>query len=121
MRAVLLAQADDFCTLAKGNALALLEGSDVPRGCCLKVISDQLSLLVNLTGIIDIDQEIQRLSKEKERLGPAIETYRRKVDAPGYESKVPEAVRATNAEKLLSLEAELEATVQAIQSFELMR
>jgi hypothetical protein len=54
--------------LAKGNCLTLLEASaDVPHGCCVKVISDQLSLLVNLTGIIDIDVEIQRLSKEKER------------------------------------------------------
>ena len=64
------------------------------------MISEHLSLLVNLTGIIDIEQEIQRLSKEKERLGPAIEQYQRKINAPGYESKVPETVRATNAEKV---------------------
>ena len=67
---------------------------------CPQVISEHLSLLVNLTGIIDIEQEIQRLSKEKERLGPAIEQYQRKINAPGYESKVPETVRATNAEKV---------------------
>jgi hypothetical protein len=45
-----------------------LEASkEVPHGCCVKVINDQLSILVNLTGIIDIDQEIQRLNKDKER------------------------------------------------------
>jgi hypothetical protein len=55
------------------------------------------------------------------RILPSIDQYKRKIIAPGYESKVPEAVRLTNAEKLTSLEAELEATIAAIAAFELMR
>ena len=68
IKEVLLKQAGDFCTLARSNCLRYLEGSaEVPKGCCVKVLSDALSLVVDLTGIIDVDTEIARLSKEIER------------------------------------------------------
>ena len=68
IRDVLLAQAGDFCTLARGNSLVYLEASaEPPKGCCVKVLSDALSLLVDLTGIIDVETEIARLTKEIER------------------------------------------------------
>jgi valyl-tRNA synthetase len=68
IREVLLKQAGDFCTLARGNALTCLEaGSEAPKGCCVKVLTDSLSLLVDLTGIIDVDTEVTRLTKEIER------------------------------------------------------
>lgn len=82
-------QADDFCTLSKGNFLRHLAASEeAPKGCCVKVLSDRCSLLVNLTGIIDIEQEIARLQKELERIKPSIEQYQKKMAAPGYETKV---------------------------------
>jgi valyl-tRNA synthetase len=64
----LIDQNGDFCTLAKANCLKFLSNEETaPKGCCVKVLSDQLSLLVDLTGIIDIDTEINRLAKEVER------------------------------------------------------
>ena len=63
-----LEQAVDFCTLAKGNFLQFFPtDQEVPKGYCIQVVSDQLSLLVDLTGLIDIDTEIARLTKEIER------------------------------------------------------
>ena len=41
---------------------------NAPRGCCVKVLSDQSSLLVNLSGLIDVDAEVARLASEVERL-----------------------------------------------------
>lgn len=70
VKRAVLEQADDFCTLAKGTFLQfaeLAEGQPLPKGYCISVVSDQLSLLVNLTGLIDIDTELVRLSKEVER------------------------------------------------------
>lgn len=68
LRDILQKQAGDFCTLARGNHLTYLEaGAEPPKGCCVKVLSDALSLLVDLTGIIDIETEIARLTKEIER------------------------------------------------------
>ena len=122
LKEALLAQAGDFCTLARGNSLHFLESQqDAPKGCCVKVLADNLSLLVDLTGIIDVETEIARLSKEVERLTPMIDTYKRKMAAADYESKVPEAVRQVNTEKLASYEAELEATQNAFSAFQAMK
>lgn len=68
VRATLLAQSDDFCTLTKGNFLRELAADAViPRGYCIKVVNDQLSLLVDLTGLLDVDAELTRLAKEVDR------------------------------------------------------
>ena len=50
-----------------------------------------------------------------------IDTYKRKITAAGYETKVPEAVRAVNSEKLASYEAEMEATMSAFNVFKAIK
>lgn len=118
----LSAQAEDFCTLAKGNFLQALDSTqEIPTGYCIKVINDQLSLVVNLSGLLDIDAELARLAKEIERLQPMITTYERKISAKDYETKVPADVQATNSEKLTSLRAELDETSKAVKLFESMK
>ena len=78
-RSAVTLQAEDFCTLAKGSCLRALDPTDgVPPGCCIKVVSENLSLLVDLTGVIDAVVETQRLQKERERLLPLIDSYRRR-------------------------------------------
>lgn len=49
-----------------------------------------------------------------------IDTYKRKINAPGYESKVPEDVRLVNTEKLAGYEAEMDTTVKALTTFQNM-
>jgi valyl-tRNA synthetase len=120
-REALEKQSGDFCTLAKGNFLKYSEGDDLPKGCCVKVVSDSLSLVVDLTGIVDSDTEIARLTKEVERLGPMIDTYKRKFAASDYETKVPENVRMLNIEKVAGYEAELETTIKALAVFQTMK
>ena len=120
--AVLREQGNDFCTLSKGNFVRCLSpGEPNPKNTCIKVISDQLSLLVDLTGLIDIDQELQRLTKERERVELSADQLKKKMEAAGYEAKVPEPVRISNSEKLNSLCAELDAMRSAIAAFEAMR
>ena len=69
VKSKILAQADDFCTLCRGNSLQYLEASadELPAGYCLKIVSDQLSILMDRTGLIDIDTELARLKKDEER------------------------------------------------------
>lgn len=113
-------QNDDFCNLAKANFLTYLPAdADIPKGCCLKILSEHLTLLVDLTGLIDIDQELTRLSKDKERLVPSIEQYKKKI--AGHSDKIPENVQQQNNEKLVSLEGEYAAVLEAIASFEKMK
>ena len=61
------------------------------------------------------------MRKEVDRISPQVEQYRRKMGETGYESKVPESVRALNAEKLRAYDAELAATFDAIEAFMKLR
>jgi valyl-tRNA synthetase len=63
----LTAQAMDFCTLGRGQSLERLESENIPAGWCVKVISESLSLLLNLDGVIDCQEEMRRLEKEVQR------------------------------------------------------
>lgn len=120
VRAALSAQADDFCFLAKASGLSWIGASEEPpKGCSVQVLSDRLTLLVNLTGIIDVSVETARLAKEVERLTPLIDSYRRKIAAPGYD-KVPESVRVLNTEKLAAAETELKTVEDALAGFAAM-
>ncbi len=74
IQSLLAAQKDDFCTLAKGNCFEPLPAStttgnaeDIPKGFGICIVSDQISLFIDLTGLIEIDTEIARLTKEIER------------------------------------------------------
>ena len=112
----------DFCTLARANQLVELDlDSSAKKGLCVKVISDHISLYIDLSDIIDISSEIVRLNKERERLELSIDTYAKKISVSNYETKVPESIRIVNSEKISSFELELEATIKAISSFELMK
>lgn len=65
---IVQSQEDDFCTLAKASCLTLLPSNlPTPKGYCIKVLSDQFTLLIDLTGLIDIEQEIARLTKDVDR------------------------------------------------------
>ena len=44
-----------------------MTGDEAPPGCSVKVVSEQVSLLVDLRGIVDVESELQRLRKEIER------------------------------------------------------
>jgi valyl-tRNA synthetase len=116
----LTTQEDDFCVLAKGNFLKKTELESAPKGCCVKVLSERLTLLIELTGVIDLDQEITRLNKEITRLEPLVASYVRKCKADGQD-KLPEAVKISQAEKLSAYENELAAVQEAIISFEKMK
>jgi valyl-tRNA synthetase len=57
-----------------------------------------------LKGIIDIEKESQKLSKNKESLLKQIDSLKKLMTADGYEAKVPEAVREKNSEKVKSFD-----------------
>lgn len=119
----LKAQEDDFCTLARGEIFQYLDNNtpNPNKNVCIKVINESLSLLVDLTGLIDIDAELIRLKKEKDRIQGQLEQYKQKMNAVGYSTKVPEAVQISNTEKINGLESELNATNSAITDFENMK
>lgn len=119
IQAALSQQSDDFCTLAKGESLTQLQKpEDAPKGCSVKIISDQLSLYVDLRGLVNAQDEVTRLSKEVDKLENQLAQYEAKTKVPNYEQKVPENVRKLNAEKLAAYETELAATKAVLASFQ---
>ena len=114
--AAIAAQSDDFCTLAKGNFLTAVDASGPPKGCSVKIVSDKLSILVNLTGVIDLQQEISRLEKDLGNVEPSLDVLERKMASDGYD-KVPEKVKEANSIKKLALKKEIDDITTAMQEF----
>ena len=65
-----MSQTDDFCTLVKATRLTQLsDGQEAPAGCSVKVVSDQLTLMleVDTSSATDTQAEILRLTKDVDR------------------------------------------------------
>ena len=119
---ILQAQVDDIITLTRAGQVTFLREEDpAVDGCCVKVVNDQCSILVQLKGLIDVDSELTRLGKQRDKVLPALEGLQRKMAAADYTTKVPENVREQNSQKAAQYEIELESINQAISAFESMR
>ena len=113
-------QTDDFCTLSKGSSLQHLSPGELPPSCSVKVVSDELDILIDLTGVINAEEEIARLTKELSKLTSQAEQYKKKMSIPNYSEKVPMDVQEMNLQKLAKYESELSTISAAIRSFEKM-
>jgi valyl-tRNA synthetase len=78
-------------------------------------------VLLELRGLVDVDAELLRLAKQKEKVQPALEQLRRKMAAGDYETKVPEDVRDANTQKLQQYEQEISTIDEAIINFGRMK
>lgn len=114
-------QSSDFCTLARAELFEAEPASGAPKGSCVKVINDQLSILMDLTGAIDLDKEIERLTKDLARLNPTVESLERKMSDASYAMKVPPAVQEANTAKLQATKTEIATVTKAIDDFKSMK
>ena len=121
LASILKKQSSDFCTLAKAELFEAEPASGAPKGSCVKVINDQLSILMDLTGAIDVDKEIERLTKDLARLNPTLEALERKMGDAAYATKVPLAVQEANSVKLQATKDEITNIERAIDDFKGMK
>jgi valyl-tRNA synthetase len=63
-------------------------------------LSEDFQTQVKVVGLIDIKLEIERINKRQNELTKLMDAMKKKINIPNYETKVPETVRAENAEKL---------------------
>lgn len=104
-------------TLACCGSVKILttgEESLVPTGCAVKLVNDTYEIHLALAGLVDFATEIAKLQASAADKILAIDQYKKKMCAEGYETRVPENVRARNAEILESRQKEL----AALQSLE---
>merc|ERR1712142_1133315 len=83
-------------TLASSNVRIAVD-AEPPAGSAVATVNDKVAAFVVLKGLVDAEKEIAKsLGKLKDAAAQ-----------PGYEEKVPEAVRAEKAEKMEQLEGEM--------------
>ena len=79
------------------------ESVQAPIGCAFSTLSDKCKLYILLKGIIDIDKEELKLKKKQDGLKQQIESLKKVISTENYETRVPEAVREKNQEKVSSI------------------
>jgi valyl-tRNA synthetase len=80
-------------------------------------MSESVSVYVSLRGSVDPAAEMAKLEKRAAAAAKQMAVLKKKMTADGYETKVPERVRAENEEKVAKLEAEIAAAGEATEDF----
>ena len=112
------AQKDDIMTLGKASRVDMnVDESEVPETVGTVIVDDQLTVMMNVKGLVDYDVEIKRLEKNLNATLPALNSLQSKMAADGYEDNVPSDLKAANVEKLESLQKKLSDLEEAIENF----
>jgi len=90
--------------LARIEDSGALEG-EVPKGAVSTVL-DETTVVLPMSGVIDVASEQARLDKELKKLDPEIVKYEKKLTNQGFLAKAPPEVVAEQQERLEALKAE---------------
>jgi valyl-tRNA synthetase len=114
-----MSQIDDIKTLGKATAVEInAEEGTVPKTVGTFIVDDQLTVFMDVKGLIDFKVEIGRLEKNLKTTVPQIETIQKKMAADGYQDNVPDDVKKSNQEKLESLQKKRIDLEEAVANFE---
>ncbi|RUS17877.1 tRNA synthetases class I-domain-containing protein [Endogone sp. FLAS-F59071] len=118
-------QEQSIVTLIKecNEATAVAPSGEVPPGCALTTISEDINVLLLVKGFVDIDAEVTKFQKKLDNTNKALEILQKKKSIPDYKNKVPVEIREANETKARvdgcakSYQAEIEALALSIQNF----
>eukprot|EP00899_Mesostigma_viride_P028366 jgi/Mesvir1/8714/Mv02646-RA.1 len=106
-------------TLASlASATIVASASEVPLGCAIAIVNEDVSSAIQLHGVVDAKVELEKLAKKREEVEKQRDTLAKKMAAKGYEEKVPVAVQEENKAKMDKFAAELEQVAMAAGAFE---
>ena len=88
--------------VARLDDVRFSDGGDIPMAAT--ALLGELRILVPLEGLIDVDAEIARLTKQGEKLAQDLAKVRGKLDNPNFVANAPADVVARERERLASLE-----------------
>ena len=107
-RAQVAAMSADICTLASGASLTVLEeGVEAPAGCATEVVSNELSVLVQLRGMVDFAAESVKITKKLAKLDKQIAGVAKKLANTKFTASAPAEVLAKEQEKMAALNGEV--------------
>eukprot|EP00735_Rhodelphis_limneticus_P009289 TRINITY_DN2669_c0_g1::TRINITY_DN2669_c0_g1_i1::g.26151::m.26151 TRINITY_DN2669_c0_g1::TRINITY_DN2669_c0_g1_i1::g.26151 ORF type:complete len:1014 (+),score=388.96,sp/Q86KU2/SYVC_DICDI/52.99/0.0,tRNA-synt_1/PF00133.17/1.3e-196,Anticodon_1/PF08264.8/1e-38,tRNA-synt_1g/PF09334.6/6.3e-09,tRNA-synt_1g/PF09334.6/0.16,tRNA-synt_1g/PF09334.6/0.6,tRNA-synt_1g/PF09334.6/1.6e+02,Val_tRNA-synt_C/PF10458.4/8.2e-10,tRNA-synt_1_2/PF13603.1/1.1,tRNA-synt_1_2/PF13603.1/1.7e-06,tRNA-synt_1_2/PF13603.1/4.9e+03,tR len=107
----------DIATLSLACKVDVLFDQEVPAGCSVNIVNENVDVHWSLKGMVDFSKEVQKLEKQKANLEKQVEGLQKKMTMAGYEEKVPEKVRQSNNEKMASLQQELATVVDTIVKY----
>lgn len=113
----------DYSELVKtlANCSSLKSTTQPPEVvAAILTISDKCQIFLILEGLINIEEEITKLTKKKEGVIDRIKKLEQAMSVPDYETKVPEEVKQSNIEKHGQSKGELERLTEALKSLEIM-
>ena len=105
LRAVFSANAAQITRLVRASELSVVATLDAPRASARAVLMGGAEVAVPLEGLIDFDQERQRLAKEKEKLAAEASKLVGQLGNPQFAERAP-------AEKVEELRARLDDIAQ---------
>ncbi len=112
-------QVKDITTLGVASSIEVNPSEDaIPKTVGTVIVDESLTILMDLKGMVDFKVEIERLQKKLKTTVPQMETLKQKMEADGYESKVPDELKAKNSERLDSLQKTKIELEEAIANFE---
>ncbi|MBD3667867.1 MAG: valine--tRNA ligase, partial [Kangiella sp.] len=103
--------------LAKLESIEWLEaGQEAPMSAT--ALAGKMEILIPMAGLIDVEQEITRLNKEKEKLEKEQQRISGKLSNKNFTDKAPEAVVNKEKEKLEDVESTLAKVAEQIKQLE---
>lgn len=110
-KASLLAScATDITTLTTSGSLEVLkEGQAAPAGCGVAIIDELTTVYLSLSGVLDAAKELEKLGKREADAMTRLQQLQRKMLLPSYHDKTPQEIKDADVERLVKMEAELEA------------
>ena len=91
--------------MARGSEVRALAG-EMPKGAAQAVL-DEATIVLPLAGMIDLDAERARLTRERDKAEGEAEKMAQKLDNADFVARAPEDVVAENRERLAALHAEV--------------
>jgi len=113
--AMLLPLRDHFAALARAQ-LETLGGTVQPPRTHAAVQLANMQVLVDLAGLIDVDAEIERLEKQRQRLQGTMAGKEKKLANDQFVQRAPVEVVARERESLAQLQEQLEGVVSSLEA-----
>ncbi len=120
LRATATRGASIISRLAKIDGLELLESAP-EVGPTATAVVEGLELQIPLKGLIDVEEELARLTKEIARVDDDITHVSRKLNNEKFVSKAPDKIVAKEREKLAGFEKERAALQASLEAIEALR
>ena len=122
--ALVVSQNDTLCSLARSSkspapeAIKVVpDGEAPPAGCAMEVLDRDTEVHIFLKGVVDFSKEVQRLKKEIASVQGFLDKVLKKVAAPSYYEKCPQATIDEDAAKIEGYKSELITLQKACDAF----